>query len=407
VDVCPLARYVAVAKTVIVCVAGKNDIACAVVQDILELGIPSADVRVVCNKTDKGKHDWQRSLRFIAARLGIQEIALRQAETVSDLFLSVEFDRILRPERFKSHRVYNVHFSLLPAYRGIATAVWPLLNGEVKSGVTLHKIDQGIDTGDVVSQCEIPISENWDARDLYFACMREGRSLLKRHLADLMSGDVPSTPQAIVGASYYSRSDLDFSRPPLRLCGTAWQAHNSVRAFCFHEYQYPSAAGIGEIARSRPTQAKSSGKPGRVVHAEKLTRVVATRDYDIELRLSPYKELYPWARGESASLSFRLDDLLDEEINRTDSNGWTPLMVAERHGNMPAIESLIDGGADPTASNLRGTTPLMYARSVDFERGDTRAFKILRRSGADPAVPDVFGYSTYDYIRRDGQTHLL
>src|SRR5690606_13123102 len=83
------------------------------------------------------------------------------------LFLSLEYDRIIRPEIFKSSKLYNLHFSLLPAYKGVFTSILPILNGERQTGVTLHKIDNGIDTGDIIFQKNIDITEDINSLQLY------------------------------------------------------------------------------------------------------------------------------------------------------------------------------------------------------------------------------------------------
>ena len=56
------------------------------------------------------------------------------------------------PKNFLNARLYNIHFSYLPAYKGMFTSALPIKNGEVDSGVTLHKIESGIDTGDIIDQ---------------------------------------------------------------------------------------------------------------------------------------------------------------------------------------------------------------------------------------------------------------
>ena len=92
------------------------------------------------------------------------------------LFMSVEYDRIIKPALFASSRLYNVHFSLLPKYRGCNTAVWPILNGEAEHGVTLHEIDAGIDSGPIVAQRSFPI-DGMTSRQSYGCCLDLGAKL--------------------------------------------------------------------------------------------------------------------------------------------------------------------------------------------------------------------------------------
>ena len=62
-------------------------------------------------------------------------------------FLSLEFDQIIRPQKFADARLYNIHFSLYHIIGEMYTAVLPILYGETRSGVTLHRIDRGLIRG--------------------------------------------------------------------------------------------------------------------------------------------------------------------------------------------------------------------------------------------------------------------
>src|SRR5438045_8042374 len=64
------------------------------------------------------------------------------------------------------HGNINLHASLLPKYRGAAPIQWAIANGETVTGVTTMRIDEGLDTGDILLQQELPISENDTAETL-------------------------------------------------------------------------------------------------------------------------------------------------------------------------------------------------------------------------------------------------
>ncbi|MCU7960856.1 MAG: hypothetical protein KZQ58_12860 [gamma proteobacterium symbiont of Bathyaustriella thionipta] len=135
-----------------ICIAGKGAIAihglCTTVE---RFGMQSV---VVCpNRSDKGISDWQPSLRRHANEMGVKVVSLSNLYDIEDLiFISLEFDQIIDPGQFRTSQLYNIHFSKLPAYKGMYTSAWPILNGELESGVTLHRIDHGIDTGDIIDQ---------------------------------------------------------------------------------------------------------------------------------------------------------------------------------------------------------------------------------------------------------------
>ena len=64
----------------------------------------------------------------------------------------IEFDQIIKPTEFRSNRLFNIHFSYLPEFKGMYTSAIPILQGSTHTGVTLHGIDQGIDTGPIIAQ---------------------------------------------------------------------------------------------------------------------------------------------------------------------------------------------------------------------------------------------------------------
>lgn len=79
----------------------------------------------------------------------------------------------------------NVHFSLLPKYRGAAPVNWAIVNGETKTGITTMKMDEGLDTGDILLQGETEIAEDENAIDLMARLSFEGAFLLSETLKKL------------------------------------------------------------------------------------------------------------------------------------------------------------------------------------------------------------------------------
>ena len=136
-----------------ICVAGKNNIAVDVLEYLIRINNGRYELGVVCNKTETGKNSWQKSLRFFSQRFNVPEYHLEDMYMRDDLiFISLEFDKIVNPDLFKDARLFNIHFSLLPSYKGMYTSAIPILNGEEMVGVTFHEIDKGIDTGNINAQ---------------------------------------------------------------------------------------------------------------------------------------------------------------------------------------------------------------------------------------------------------------
>src|SRR5205823_3279104 len=88
--------------------------------------------------------------------------------------------KILPPELLDVPRVgcLNVHPSLLPAHRGPAPLFWTFRHGDPLAGLTVHWMDEGIDTGDIALQEEIPVAEGTSGLDLQRECLERGARLL-------------------------------------------------------------------------------------------------------------------------------------------------------------------------------------------------------------------------------------
>ena len=89
----------------------------------------------------------------------------------------------------------NVHFSLLPAYRGAAPVQWALARGESRTGVTTMRIEEGLDTGAVYLACEVAIEEEEHAPALQSRLAEVGARLLVDTLAALARGALVPRPQ--------------------------------------------------------------------------------------------------------------------------------------------------------------------------------------------------------------------
>ena len=112
----------------------------------------------------------------------------------------------------------NVHTSLLPRYRGAAPIQWAILNGDSETGVTIMKMDAGLDTGAIVSEESTAISAEDNAQTLHDRLARIGGALLLRTIPAYVGGSLVPRPQPAEGVSYarkIQREDgrLDWSMP--------------------------------------------------------------------------------------------------------------------------------------------------------------------------------------------------
>jgi methionyl-tRNA formyltransferase len=97
--------------------------------------------------------------------------------------------------------ILNVHPSLLPAGRGPEPVFWTLRRGERTTGVTVHRMDAGFDTGPIVTQAQMPVPEGISAPELERDLMTLGGSLLASALPALAAGTLQPRPQPSEGTS--------------------------------------------------------------------------------------------------------------------------------------------------------------------------------------------------------------
>jgi methionyl-tRNA formyltransferase len=270
---------VAVPSAIVIC--GKGSIATSALSYTVHYAAAHAlSSRVLAspNADDKGFDTWQQSLTRAASQLGVGRVGLKEIESIPDLLLvSLEYDRIVPVMRFASKRLFNIHFSALPRYRGVYTSIWPVLNGETSVGVTLHYMDPGVDTGDIVANRTFDIPPYATSRDVYQRYMQEGLELFRDWLPRLLTSLPRGTPQIESDATSYNRKSLDVRQVEIDLTVGSAAICAFVRAFAFPEYQLP-------ILRGRAVRACSiipgptSLSPGTAIHETAYSTSFAAGD---------------------------------------------------------------------------------------------------------------------------------
>lgn len=123
-----------------------------------------------------------------------------------DLILSVNYLFIIEKDLFSLASIAcNIHGSLLPKYRGRTPHVWAIINNENKAGITAHLIDEGCDTGDIIRQVEVPISDSDTGADILWKYNQEYLPLVDSVLADFRNGSLDFTPQDHVKATFFGK----------------------------------------------------------------------------------------------------------------------------------------------------------------------------------------------------------
>lgn len=112
----------------------------------------------------------------------------------------------------------NIHSGVLPQYRGSIPTFWALYNNEKEVGITLHFIDGGIDTGDIIAQSRYKIPKNITGFKLHNKIMKLGVQLLSSNLPDILEGSNLRIKQKHSDSTYFGRFNdtlrlIDWSLP--------------------------------------------------------------------------------------------------------------------------------------------------------------------------------------------------
>lgn len=188
----------------------------------------------------------------------------RLAAARPEVLVVAAYGLILPPRALEiaPHGALNIHASLLPRWRGAAPIQRALLAGDRESGITIMKMDAGLDTGAMLSLHRLAIAEDDDAQTLHDRLATLGAEAIVRALADVGAGRTNFSPQPSSGATYAKKltkedAVLDWTKSNAEL-------ERTVRAL------RPSPGGRsqlrGEIVKVwRASCSERSGAPGEVL----------------------------------------------------------------------------------------------------------------------------------------------
>ncbi len=224
----------------IICVAGMNK--CSI--DFLKFissKVSKKNILVLPSKRDKGADTWQPSLRKYAKKHRYRIVSINELYKIKNLiFISIEYDLIIDIKKFLSKELFNFHFSLLPKYRGCHTNFLQIFYGEKISGITLHKIDKGIDTGPIIASTKFKIGRNTNAFKNYHNLMFYSLKLLKKNFKNILNKKYKIKKQKLKKGSYFSRSSVNYQKMKyFRLKKITDKHFNQIKAFIFPPMQLP------------------------------------------------------------------------------------------------------------------------------------------------------------------------
>jgi methionyl-tRNA formyltransferase len=229
----------------------------------------------------RGLHPQPSPVKILATRLGLtidqpercrDPLFLQRIRAAApDLAVVIAYGQILpralldlAPSGF-----LNVHASLLPKYRGAAPIQWAILDGEEQTGVTIMRIDVGLDTGDILSTGTTPILDTDNAQTVHDRLAEMGAPLLVNTIASFRTGRLQPIPQLHHQASYarkITRADgrLDWTVP----ARTLW---NKVRGLVPWPGTYTSLSALDKPTLLKVWEAELlphvEATPGRIIAA--------------------------------------------------------------------------------------------------------------------------------------------
>jgi len=137
-----------------------------------------------------------------------------------ELIVLIAYSQILPPELLKlpKYGAVNVHGSLLPKYRGSSCIQYPIMNGDRETGITIMKMDAGLDTGPIIKQYQAKITDSDTAGSLSDKLAKLSAEVLPTTLLEYISGALMPAPQASEGASFAPElkkqdGEIDWSKP--------------------------------------------------------------------------------------------------------------------------------------------------------------------------------------------------
>ncbi|MEO8509649.1 MAG: formyltransferase family protein [Chloroflexota bacterium] len=281
-----------------VVIIGRTGLAVAALEIVMKAG--DEIVGVIVDAHDDGADGWQPSLRAAARRGGhrvLDPVNVNDPSAVADVaalrpefLLSFQAGPILRAPLIATASVaaLNLHYGPLPRYRGVAPIAWAIMNGETATGVTLHHIDPGVDSGPLVRSSSVTIGPDDTGRVVYDRCVETGITLFAAAWPEIrLLETVPGTPQDDTAALYYNRWALDFSERLVRWDDDCRRIADRMRAFIFPPFQYPEIASEGrriEVAAVAWDRLPHRGRPGEIIGIEAGSPVVAAPGGRIVLR---------------------------------------------------------------------------------------------------------------------------
>lgn len=200
----------------------------------------------------------------------------------ADIFLVIAYGRKLPTNilTIPPKGCYNLHFSILPRWRGAAPVNWAVLTGDSETGLTFMKMDEGLDTGDIVFQKKIGIEDNDTAEDVFKKLISIGGDFLINALDNIEKGNFTLSKQDESLATYA----VSFNKEDglINWNETAINIHNKIRGLQPWPVAFTFLKGKRiKIYSSLIVQCR--GEAGKILKIENDGIIVGTKDAAIKI----------------------------------------------------------------------------------------------------------------------------
>ena len=275
---------------------GTPDFAVGSLKALLEAG--QYHIQAVVTQPDRPKGRGQKMVetpvKTFALQHGLpvfQPLKVKEAEFVQqlkawqpDFIVVAAFGQFLTQEilDIPTYGCINVHASLLPKYRGAAPIQYAILKGEKESGVTIMRMEKGMDTGAMYSRVVVPIDAEMNFARLHDELMEKGAELLTDTLPRIAEGlqpEIQKESEATFATLLTKEmAKIDWNRP-------AQEVHDRVRGFdpVPGAFTYLPDGKLLKIWETRVTGNRTEALPGTVVSVTKKDFSVACRDGELRI----------------------------------------------------------------------------------------------------------------------------
>ena len=205
---------------------------------------------VVVRDDDPSPGMWYKSVTELAQKNGLLILKPKNINSPDfvniikdinpDLLLTAFYPQIYKAPLLQvaKYGSLNLHFAPLPKYRGSFPGAWAIINNEREHGVSIHYMRSGVDNGPIAFQKIVTIDSLETGHSLYKKCEEAGKSLLAKHLSEIISGEIASTPQDEKKAIYYPRG-----QPYGGVINWGWDSifiERYIRALTFPPFKNPN-----------------------------------------------------------------------------------------------------------------------------------------------------------------------